>query len=275
MDKYNDITEEEFKPSAAPFASAVPVKAEEAAEKELKRTIISDEFVDESAAFEKTPPPKKNLLDRIRENPDFGIYAASVSIAAVIVCGAFIAGQSVHRDPDSVEERYAQIRRTSGEYNDLLAKIDSDREKLDGLYQERDRVKTEADALTGYAARSGEVESSIAAMEDELNRLKSDNWAKQAEISSLSGSVAERKAAAIFNLTPGMYTVGEDADIPPGRYSVTGSGKLTVSNSGGAAKTNTVLTADGTEVELEEKDRIQLDTRAKFTAAAKAQEGTQ
>lgn len=238
----------------------------------FKRTIIA-----ESEDCAVLPEQLENAVyktSKIRiffnENPH--LTAVTLICAFALITVFFFIGYSVKKDNRAIEKKYAELRETNNKYNTLVSDTDDLGKEIDTLTLERDRMKSESDSLKEYESRSEEIDAQIASLESEIDSIKADSSAKQNEINQLTGSISS-KAASIVNLSSGIYTVGEN--INAGKYLVTGSGKILVSNSRGGVKLNTILTADATEVQLDDNDKIQLDTRAKFTPAQTEQGGIQ
>jgi DNA repair ATPase RecN len=225
----------------------------------LKRTIISDPEDNTSEYAE----PLLTTKTRSNFSEINGSYIALTLILTAFVCAiVFITGFNVKSD--SADAVYDKLILNDSKYNQLIESIDTINTDIDSLTKARDDKQAEYDALMNYDARSDEIADQISALEKELDELKSSNSSKQEEITKLTGSI-ETKTASIVMLSPGIYTVGDN--IAAGKYSATGSGSVLISTSDGAVKLNTVLSADGTEVTLNDGDKIQLDTRAKFSPA--------
>lgn len=232
-------------------------------ENELKRTIISDEedynYPYDGEGY--TPVLRKFFY---RRNIIFDVFyiAASLLIAMVIALIVFQIGTRGVKDSDLVDKEYDKLIASSSKYNELLKNTDTIHTEIDNLTHERDQRQIEYDALIDYSSKSAEIQEQINALQSELDAANQDNSEKQAELNALTGNISS-KISSIVNLAPGTYTVGDN--IAAGKYSATGSGSVMISTASGSLKLNTVLTADGTEVTLDDGDRIHLDTRAKFS----------
>jgi outer membrane murein-binding lipoprotein Lpp len=226
---------------------------------EFKRTIISDQENDTSEYAEPV------FTKKARRNPSEinGSYIALTLILAVFICAiAFITGFNIKSN--SADAIYDKLILEDSEYNQLIEAVNDINAEIDSLTHDRDSKQAEYDALMSYNAKSDEIAEQIASLQNEISELQNSSAAKQEEITKLTGSI-ETKTSSIVMLSPGIYTVGDN--IIAGKYNATGSGSVLISSAQGAVKLNTVLTADGTEVTLDDGDKIQLDTRAKFSPA--------
>lgn len=232
----------------------------------FKRVIIADteEKTDETTPINKTIRDFIHKKSKIKDFFSDNLMLCLISLisAAVVVAVFFFIGSIQHKDQQVIDSKYAELKEKNNKYNTIISDIDLLATEIDTLTVERDRMKGETDALKEYEAKAPEIEAQIAALQEELDSCNADTASKQAEINTLTGSIST-KTASIVNLPSGIYTVGEN--ITAGIYSVTGSGKILISNSRGGVKTNTILTADGISVTLDDGDKIQLDTRANFT----------
>lgn len=220
----------------------------------LKRTIVSDSDIpiDTEYDFKKSGNKKLNLI----------LSVSPIVIAAVILAVGYKSGYAQPKSDIAVENRYSELTQSSSKYNSLLTQISSIGVDIDDLTQERDLKKSEYDALTAYRDGETSIEDELSDMQTRLDELTKSNEKKQEQINSLTANIAE-KASTIMNLKPGIYTVGES--IIAGKYVVTGSGSVIISSSKGSVKLNSILTAEPISVTLDDGDKIQLDTSAKFT----------
>ncbi len=226
-----------------------------------KRTIISDPDAYANEGY--TPAFTRhrysgNLI------ADIAFIAAVLVVAMAVLMFSFQLGSMGMKSEALVESKYLELLQSSSKYNDLIKQISSINVEIEDYSHERDLKQSEYDALIAYRDNEGAVTDEIAALQSRLDTLNIENAKKQAEIDSLTTDISE-KISAIMNLPPGIYTVGEN--IAAGKYTITGSGSILVSSSKGSVKLNTILTADGVSITLDDMDKIQLDTRAKFSPA--------
>lgn len=228
----------------------------------LKRTIIAESednsSIPEQIEYAVYRTSKIKIF--FTENPV--LTAITLISAFALITVFFFVGHSVKKSHEFIEKKYAALRENNKSYNTLVSDTESIRNEIDTLTLDRDRMKSESETLKAYDARSIEIDTQIASLESEIESVITDTNAKKSEIDNLTGSIST-KTASIVNLPSGIYTVGEN--INAGKYIATGSGKILISNSGGGVKLNTILTADCIEIILDDNDKIQLDTRAKFT----------
>lgn len=258
---------------------------------ELKRTITTDDIIEVTEPSESLEFTRDIISDSEdssdvsaqleilvhKRNPIRNFFSENITLTAISIIAVFVfitifffVGYSASKNPQLVEYKYAELRESNTKYNSLIDDIAVLNDEIDNLTKERDRMNGEVEALKAYDSKSADIDSQLAALQAELDSLNSSNSALKAEIDSLTGSISE-KLASIVNLPSGIYTVGEN--IAAGKYIATGSGKVLVSNSRGGVKLNTILTADGTEITLDDNDKIQLDTYAKFTPVRGEQGG--
>lgn len=238
----------------------------------FKRTILSEseDSLSLSNQLENVVYKTSRIKNFFTENP---VLTSVTLIAAFsLITVFFFIGHTGKKDSEIIEKKYAELRETNKKYNTLVSDTEELGNEIDKLTLDRDRMKGEADTLKAYDANSGEIEVQLAALQSEIESINADSNEKKEEIDRLAGSIST-KTASIVNLPSGIYTVGEN--ITAGKYLATGSGKILVSNSSGGVKLNTILTADGTEITLDDNDKIQLDTRAKFTPVQIEQGGEQ
>lgn len=258
---------------------------------ELKRTITTDDIIEETASSEAVEFTREIISDS-EDSTDVSVlieklvhkrsllmtfFAEHTALAVASVIGAFalsavffFVGSSSAKNPRLIEEKYAKLRESGTKYNNLIQDTEALNAEIDSLTKDRDRINGEVEALKAYDSKSPEIESKINDLQTELDTLNASNAELKSEIDSLTGSISE-KLASIVNLPSGIYTVGDT--IAAGKYIATGSGKILVSDSRGGVKLNSILTADGTEITLDDNDQIQLDTYAKFTPTRGEQGG--
>lgn len=234
-------------------------------DEELKRTIISD--IDETEDYD-YPYPNEGYTPVIRRflyrrNLFFDAFyiAASLLIALIISLIFYNIGKAGSKDDNEINIAVEQIRKDS-QLNILRQKVAQMNTEKEQLIQDRDRLQAEYDGLLAYESSAWEIDQQIEAMRNELDTINAQNQEKQTLLDQVTGDISE-KNLVISNLAPGIYTVGQN--ISAGKYSVTGSGSITVSNSSNTVKFNGVLRADGTELTLDDGDQIQLNTRARFS----------
>ena len=224
-----------------------------------KRVIITDSDPYANEGYTPYFPRRRYNGNIIAE---IAFVSACFLVGLAILFLSFYLGTLGTKDTEMVDNKYYELLETDSRYNDTLKKISSINAEIEELTQTCALKQREYDALLAYQNGEGDVDNRISELQAQLDDLTKENLRKQTEIDSLTADISG-KVSTIMNLPPGIYTVGEN--IAAGKYTVTGSGSILVSSASGTVKLNTILTANGTTVTLNNADKIQLDTRAKFS----------
>lgn len=145
---------------------------------------------------------------------------------------------SAKNDYDTVSSELAKLNKELEDKQQSMNDIDKTQSSLDKITQENDELSKEAEAL------QNEVDT------------------KQQTLDSLEKSSESYDKTSIV-WSSGTYTAGKN--ISPGKYTVTGSGSIVISNSGNA-RVNTKLKSDGASYTLLDGDIIKIDGNAKFVS---------
>ena len=104
------------------------------------------------------------------------------------------------------------------------------------------------------------ISESNDALQKEKDTLRDEVRKKQSTLAGLESSVSSQ-TKKIITWSSGRYNVGKD--IAPGTYTVTGTGSISIGNSG-KSLANKNLKSDGEAFTLNDGDVIQIDGNAKF-----------
>lgn len=255
-DKNEIIAEEIYEYYQDKLESAQTEETEAASEEPgEKKTVISSVT---GAISDITDKLAKNTQDKS------GVYITFAVLASVIIimCGCLI-GILIPKNEALVEAKTEKLRSSSAKYSE--AKEDNERlnERVNSLYDDQAEVRAELNGITDYEAIRDRAKQDIDDISKQIEELKSQNEAKQAEINELDAKIKDMGGKV--TLKPGMYTAGKH--IAAGEYSVKGDGSMLVSDSEGKLKINTKLTKSASVCRLSDGDTIKLETEAEFNPA--------
>ena len=186
--------------------------------------------------------------------------AVGLVCIAIIVSSLFIAAR-LPKDEARAEE-LASIKRESDDYKSLQSDFESINSEVESLKTSLNEKQSSVENIKNYEQSRISLRNELDSKKKELSSLNDETKSLQAELDKLNDET-EKKTSSILTLSPGKYVVG--SNIPPGKYSVAGSGKFMVADSKNKSKYNEVLNSSPFEIELNDGDIIKTDTTVKLT----------
>ena len=231
---------------------------EEQALLELSYTDITD-TADTTDETEKIDDTEETDKPQSKIPPRFVIISAAVSAAVIIAVAA--AAYFIPKGDSAAQHGLDALRKSdetylsaSKKYNDAFAENRQLSEDLENKSKELEEFRAASDGLDKIGKNNEELEKT-------RDRLAKEAESKQREYDSLA-DISKGSSDRIVTLPSGYYTAGKD--VPAGKYIVTGSGSVAVARSGKSI-VNKLLDSEGSELELRDDDRIQIDGIAKFS----------
>ena len=181
------------------------------------------------------------------------------AVCAAVLIMSVILGLTL---PDSaaVSRRLESMRGKDKTYTEVKKNNEAAQKALDNAVQELEDKQNELKELDKAQESLDKITESNNALEEEKKSLETEIATKQSELNSLNISVTDKTKKTV-TWSSGRYTVGEN--IAAGRYTVMGSGSISIGNSGKSIA-NKHLKSDGEVFNLNNGDVIQIDGNAKF-----------
>lgn len=190
-------------------------------------------------------------------------YAITAIICVLIIGASYILAVFMPGDEEIISKAADELR-TEEEYKETENEHNSLSYEINKLKTAVEAKESNINSVSDFDNAKAAIRSEIEKKKAELASLNEQLSLKQERLNVLNWQISQKAGSAV-SLSPGKYTVGKN--IVPGKYLVTGSGKLMTASSSGESKVNITLGADACEVTLEKDDIIKLETTAKFTPA--------
>ena len=237
-DKDDDIT----------LSYSVDEPTDEAAPKEEIQHILTDEETDSTS------------FDTKRQRIKFFYISGTVSL--VILLAIFIVGFATPKAEEDVNFALANMYNTSTKYIDMQTKIKNLEEEKENIKKQIEINQTSLITITDFQSNTGELKTRLKLLTDELEGLNKEIEIHKKNIDKIEKNIAAKNSVT-YTLTPGVYTVGENVNA--NKYNINGKGIISVSDSAGNLKVNTVLSGNIFLAELALGDVIKLETIATFS----------
>lgn len=189
-------------------------------------------------------------------------FSISGGIALVILLVIFIAGFATPKAEEDVNFALAQMYKSSPKYIDAQNKIKALEEEKENIKKQIETNQSSLITITDFESNTGELKTKLKVLTDELEGLNKEIEIHKKNIDKIEKNI-DTKSNVTYTLTPGIYTVGEN--INANNYNVNGKGIISVSDSAGNLKVNTVLSGNDFSTELAIGDVIKLETKATFS----------
>ena len=191
------------------------------------------------------------------------IIACCISgvVSVCIIAAAFICSLNMTKDENMLNSAVEALR-SEESYTALKEQLDSLNEEVNTLRSDSEEKKELSESIADFDNSRASLRSQIEEKKNELDSLNRENAELQQQINDLNAQI-ESQSGAIITLSAGQYTVGED--IPPGKFSITGTGTFVSASSEGRSKYNSRLGSTPLEAILESGDKIRLDSATKFS----------
>ncbi len=214
--------------------------------------IIVDEPMYASEADKGANPAQKELPARF--------VKISCAVCAGVLLLAFILGLALSKNEALITKQLDAMHKTDEEYARVKAINDSAALENENAKKRLEDKKKELDTLNQSQDNLNKLSSANEDLEKEKQSLESEIASKRGELAGLEASVADKTKKTV-TWSSGRYTVGEN--IAEGKYTVTGSGSISIGGSG-KSRVNKSLKSDGESFTLSNGDIIQIDGSAKF-----------
>lgn len=143
---------------------------------------------------------------------------------------------SAKNEYDNAEKEISALTKELETKQENMNKMDKTQDSLDKITQENDSLSKEKE------------------------NIQNDVDAKQRTLDNLEQAVSSSEKSSVV-LSSGTYKAGKN--IATGKYTVTGTGSIVISNSG-SARVNTRLKSEGASYTILDDDTIKIDGNAKF-----------
>ncbi|MCH5209676.1 MAG: hypothetical protein J1F01_01795 [Oscillospiraceae bacterium] len=219
-----------------------------------------EEEVSDDNISDKDKLSKNNHFRNLKKDLSSRFVKISCLIYAAVLFAAFTFGyvtpgsdSAISKRLDSMHTKNKLYVQTKKNYDEALEKKKDASEQLGHKQRDLDKLTQSQDGLR-------KLSESNSALEEEKNTLREEVEKKQSELETLNLSVAEKTKKTV-TWSSGRYSVGEN--IASGNYTVTGSGSISIGNSGKSI-INKALNSSGDNIALNNGDVIQIDGTAKF-----------
>ena len=195
----------------------------------------------------------KNILYRI----------ASAIISVLIVVFSIVLAIYLPGNEDIISAKEEELR-SSEDYVDIKSRYSSLKTEVEELEASNEIKKGLISEIEDVDNTKSTLRTQINDKKYELDSLNQQIEGKKQTIAELDKSIASKTPPETV-YSPGKYTVG--THIPAGKYYVTGTGKFMVASAGGVSKINVSLGSTPIVVNLEANDKVQFDSKVKFSSA--------
>ncbi len=183
-----------------------------------------------------------------------------ILVIAAITVIAVTAGIFTPKSNSAIDRRLNALRTSDkaylekqAEYQGIQSETEQQKKHIEEKQAELERLNNSQDNLDKLSQKNSELEDEKKQLQDEVNL-------KQKTLNALDISLDSYIRSSI-TLSSGRYTVGEN--ISEGKYTITGTGSIVVSNSG-TARINKPLKSDGESLTLKNGDIVKIDGNAKL-----------
>ncbi|MGN0106677.1 MAG: hypothetical protein ACI4A5_03125 [Hominilimicola sp.] len=231
----------------------------------LSDSMISDEQDNTDIITEDTDiiSPRNKItayLSQLPRDLSLSFIIPSAVICAAVVVTALILGIMLPKSDNAVSKRLAALHETDKTYIEAIENKDTatrEKENTDSRLAEKQK---ELEEFNKSQDNLNKISESNDALKKEKEALQDEIKKKQNTLTDLDTSVTSQ-TKKIITWSSGRYTVGKN--IAPGNYTVTGSGSISIGNSG-KSLANKNLKSSGEVFTLNDGDVIQIDGNAKF-----------
>lgn len=200
----------------------------------------------------------------LSENGKKTLYRiASAVISVLIVVFSIILAIYLPGNEEIITAKEEELR-TSEDYVDIKSRYSSLKTEVEELEASNEIKKGLITEIDDVDNTKSTLRTQINDKKYELDALNQQIESKKQTIAELDKSIAAKTPPETV-YSPGKYTVG--THIAAGKYYVTGTGKFMVASAGGVSKVNVSLGSTPIEINLEANDKVQFDSKVKFTSA--------
>ncbi len=192
-------------------------------------------------------------------------YCISILISLCVVAAAFVCALNMPKNEEILNAAAEELR-GSDEYTALRSQLDALTAEVEELRSNAEEKKNIADGLSDSENTKAALNGQIREKRQELDSINAQNSELEQQINELNKQIAASGVSSV-TLPAGRYTAG--THIAPGKYNVTGTGKITVASSDGEQRSESsgIIGSTVTTVTLEDGDKIDIDSKTTFTIA--------
>ena len=208
-------------------------------------------------------PKESKIAAYIRQLPhDLSVPFIIVSavICAAVIAASLISGIYLPKSESAVSKRLAALHETDKTYIEANESNSAALRETETLNSRLTEKQKELEEFNKSQDNLDKISESNDALQKEKDALLDEVRKKQITLAGLESSVSAQ-TKKILTWSSGRYNVGKD--IAPGTYTVTGTGSISIGNSG-KSLANKNLKSDGETFTLNDGDVIQIDGNAKF-----------
>ena len=202
----------------------------------------------------------KAYLNQFPQDLSRSFVISSAAVCTAVVIAALILGITLPKSDRAVSKRLAALHETDKTYIEVNGNNDTamrEKESMDSRLSSRQK---ELEEFNKSQDNLDKISQSNDALQKEKESLQDEVKKKQNTLADLESSITSF-TKKILTWSSGRYTVGKD--IAAGNYTVTGSGSISIGNSG-KSLANKNLKSSGESFTLNDGDVIQIDGNAKF-----------
>ena len=206
---------------------------------------------------------KNRITDYLRKLPQdlsVSFIKKSCVIFAAVIITALILGITVPKSDNTVSKRLSSLHETDKSYIEVSENNDTAMLEKESTASRLADKQKELEEFNKSQDNLDKISESNIALQTEKELLQDEVKKKQNTLADLESSITSH-TKKILTWSSGRYTVGKD--IAAGKYNVTGSGSISIGNSG-KSLANKNLKSSGESFTLNTGDVIQIDGNAKF-----------
>lgn len=188
----------------------------------------------------------------------FIIVTAVASL--ILIIAVAIVGFCVPKSNNVIASHLEKLRTTDSQYVTSFESVSNLSDEIKRLNDNLTEKKSNLEEFTTSQNVLDKINDENDKLEQEQSDLQAEVNKKQSEVDRLEKQ-EKASSQATVTLSSGTYTVGEN--VKSGKFTVTGTGSITIS-SNGKAKVNTTLTSDGKEYTLNDGDIIKIQGKAQL-----------
>ena len=216
-------------------------------EKDIIEIIVDEPPRENEAASDPPIISARRYVKRLKGDLPKRFVIRGAAICAAAAALSLILGIALPLSDAVVSHRLASMRLSDSDYVNARQNADSAKNERDSAAKRLEEKKDELDKFND-------------ALEQEKNALSDELASKRSALAAIQASLADKTKKTV-TWSSGRYTVG--VNIAEGRYTVTGTGSISIGSSG-KSSVNKLLKSDGDVFTLTNGDIIQIDGNAKF-----------
>ncbi len=229
-------------------------------EKDIIEIIVDEPPRENEAASDPPIISARRYVKRLKGDLPKRFVIRGAAICAAAAALSLILGIALPLSDAVVSHRLASMRLSDSDYVNARQNADSAKNERDSAAKRLEEKKDELDKFNASQDSLRKITESNDALEQEKNALSDELASKRSALAAIQASLADKTKKTV-TWSSGRYTVG--VNIAEGRYTVTGTGSISIGSSG-KSSVNKLLKSDGDVFTLTNGDIIQIDGNAKF-----------